>query len=444
MFDIDAAKEAVRRAAVETVEGKAAFGENFTRESLVEEMLDTLPDSVFLNPDLKWLDPCAGIGNFPIIVFERLMFGLKDAIPDDGLRSAHILKNMLFMTEIQEKSCDAIATVFGTDVRLHEGSFLEALPKDFPKSFDIILGNPPYERIVGDVRSAKNDNLWTKFIDRAMNLLKPDGYLLFITPPAWMSPSSKILSKHFLENQVLYLNIQECARHFKVGSKFSYYLIRKTSSLTRIETDFVCRFSGGKSVKPYTGSGQLHIPADAFFVPQLISAEVFGILEKTCFDPILPKFDVQYDSDLHRFTKKALLSDTQDEAHPYEIIHTPSQSVWSSRPHKNQGRWKVMIPLTTYYEQILISKLGNTQGMGYILVRDAEAAKRVKAVLSSELYRFIANITRWSNFNVPAVMKSLPFVNTDGMTLLEITDDFVYEALGLTRAERDFVHALMK
>ena len=49
----------------------------------VNEMLDTLPKEVWKNPNLKWLDPSAGMGNFPVAVYMRLMEGLKSVIEDD-------------------------------------------------------------------------------------------------------------------------------------------------------------------------------------------------------------------------------------------------------------------------------------------------------------------------------------------------------------------------
>ena len=44
---------------------------------LVNEMLDKLPKEVWENKNLKWLDPCVGMGNFIIGVYLRLMEGLK-------------------------------------------------------------------------------------------------------------------------------------------------------------------------------------------------------------------------------------------------------------------------------------------------------------------------------------------------------------------------------
>jgi type I restriction-modification system DNA methylase subunit len=53
------------------------FGEVFTPMSLVHEMLDTLPEEVWTNKNLTWLDPANGMGNFPIAAFLRLFMGLE-------------------------------------------------------------------------------------------------------------------------------------------------------------------------------------------------------------------------------------------------------------------------------------------------------------------------------------------------------------------------------
>ena len=51
---------------------KKLKGEVFTPLSLVKEMLDKLPEELWYNPNLKWLDPANGMGNFPIIIYQRL------------------------------------------------------------------------------------------------------------------------------------------------------------------------------------------------------------------------------------------------------------------------------------------------------------------------------------------------------------------------------------
>jgi hypothetical protein len=70
---------------------KKKYGEVFTPINLVNEMLDKLDEfykkehnnSIFENKDLKWYDPSNGMGNFPIIVYLRLMEGLKNVIKNE-------------------------------------------------------------------------------------------------------------------------------------------------------------------------------------------------------------------------------------------------------------------------------------------------------------------------------------------------------------------------
>jgi hypothetical protein len=105
---------------------------------------------------------------------------------------------------------------------------------------------------------------------------------------------------------------------------------------------------------------------------------------------------------------------------------------------------KVFIPLTTYYESIVIDDCGNTQGMGYIIVDDISVAEKVKTVLLTDLYRFVANITRWSNFNVPDVMRNLPYVDTNNYNKEEITNEEIYKLFKITSKEIDFINSMFK
>lgn len=65
-------------------------------------MLDRLPDRVWRDPSLKWLDPCTKSGVFLYQVAQRLMEGLKSEIPDYNDRLEHIYRNMLYGIAISE------------------------------------------------------------------------------------------------------------------------------------------------------------------------------------------------------------------------------------------------------------------------------------------------------------------------------------------------------
>ena len=423
---------------------KTTFGEVFTPNELINEMLDKLPKDIWKKEKNKWLDPAAGVGNFHAAVYSRLMIGLKTIIKDENERKKHILENMLFFVELQEKSSQIINEIFNPEnnykLNLLNNDFCGLNIFDFNvMNFDVILGNPPYQDMHTDVqRKAKNHNLWSTFLEKGFDMLNSGGYLLFVTPPAWMSPSSKLLTDIFLKYQLHYVNIGECSRHFKgVGSQFSYYLIEKSKRYKK--TTFQYSFKGGTFINNSSGISEYYLNNSIKFIPQIPTKEAFQILEKTVFADNL-KYQIQYDSDLHKFTKKDLLSVNKDRIYKFKVLHTPTQTVWSSRAHKNHDKIKLFIPLTTYYESLIIDTCGNTQGLGYIIFEDITTANRTKDVLASKLFRFIANITRWSNFNVPMVMKNLPLFPLD----LEVSDNSIFEYFQLNYDEINTIENMLK
>ena len=59
---------------------KKQRGVVFTPFLTVEFSLSKLPKEVWLNPDLKWLDPCCGIGNYSAYIYFKLMNTLSSKI----------------------------------------------------------------------------------------------------------------------------------------------------------------------------------------------------------------------------------------------------------------------------------------------------------------------------------------------------------------------------
>jgi hypothetical protein len=137
---------------------KKMLGEVFTSLKLVEEMLDKLPKEVWSNPNLKWLDPANGIGNFPAIIVRNLMEGLKDWQPDTQLRLKHILENMIYVCELQSKNMFIYLQLFDPDnkykMNFYRGSFLNRGFDGHMKEvwgvdkFDIVVGNPPFNQMI--------------------------------------------------------------------------------------------------------------------------------------------------------------------------------------------------------------------------------------------------------------------------------------------------------
>jgi len=98
-----------------TYEKRKDNDEVFTPPFLIEEMLDKLEESVWSDPTKTWLDPCAGLGNFSVLILKRLMEGLKTWQPDEELRRKHILENMLYHVEMNPESVKKLQRVLNPE-----------------------------------------------------------------------------------------------------------------------------------------------------------------------------------------------------------------------------------------------------------------------------------------------------------------------------------------
>ena len=170
-------------------------GEVFTPIKIVEDMLKELPPDVWTNPNLKWLDPAVGIGNFPVIAYLKLMKGLEQWEPDEEKRREHILEKMLYMVEISEKSIFILNKVLcGIDaggqykLNIYNKSFIE---KEYnaDMKFDIIMGNPPYNPPKGETGKSSGNSIWQNFVMKSFYMLSDNGYLVYVHPPGWKKPT---------------------------------------------------------------------------------------------------------------------------------------------------------------------------------------------------------------------------------------------------------------
>ena len=160
---------------------KKKFGEVMTPIDLVKEMLGKLPKEVWSNPDLKWLDPCNGVGPFGAMVVAGLMKGLAEWEPDENKRYRHILENMVYVCELQPKNMFLwmcmMDPVDKYGLNIYCGSFLdEGFDKHMKEvwgvdKFDVVVGNPPY-------KSGEHIN----FFNKSFEILKKSGHIVFIHP----------------------------------------------------------------------------------------------------------------------------------------------------------------------------------------------------------------------------------------------------------------------
>ena len=226
-------------------EEKNKHGEVFTPIKLIEEMLNKLPNKVWSNPELKWLDPASGIGNFFMIVYSRLFKGLEKWQSNEKKRGEWIIKNMLYMIEINPKNVKISKKIFGSRANICCADFLQDSEKCFKKfktnNFDIIIGNPPFQNDISNIEGGAQGrhDIYPKFFIKSVALLNDDGYLSFINPAKWRAPDKigdlKEMWNIFVKQNPIFLKIYSAEETRKIFNgaaltRIDYYIMQKNKN----------------------------------------------------------------------------------------------------------------------------------------------------------------------------------------------------------------------
>jgi adenine-specific DNA-methyltransferase len=387
----------------------------------ISEMISKIPEELWRKSDLSILDPCCGNGNFSLpILFELLKYHDKRTI----------LEKMLEYNDINESRLENVRSIFCGEKYNLQITNHDFIAHNSDKKYDLIVANPPYAKLLENgKRASKNHNLIKDFIEKALSQLKPNGYLLFITPDNWMSYADRnVLIEIITSLQIIHLDIHTAKKYFKkIGSSFTWYIIQNCAFYKNINV------SGIWKKREYVSSV---ISKQRKYIPLLYNDMVQNILSKTIDNTALPKFDVKTSSDLHKYTKAEFIREEKTEEFKYKLIHTPSQTVYSSRPHKFQEGFKVFISTTDKY-RVFIDNCGMTQSIVFIICKDEEQAKKYLNILQHPLYIFINNICRWGNFNNIRILQSfpIPYMEYSG------NNQELYDYFNITKEEAEYMCA---
>ena len=194
---------------------KKKYGEVMTPIHLVEDMMDTLPIDVWSNPDLKWLDPCAGVGVFSAVIINRLMKGLENVILNDEERYKHIVEKMLYITELQPKNMFLYLVAFDPEdkyfLNVFTGSYLSEEFDNHCKNewgvekFDVVVMNPPFNTVKQNSTLHNKEKgttntgaLYVNFVEKG---LKSSNKLFScILPSVWTGDPKRKITKLIMNN----------------------------------------------------------------------------------------------------------------------------------------------------------------------------------------------------------------------------------------------------
>lgn len=380
----------------------------------------------------KVIEPCCGKGGFIIDIIDRFMKGLKDLIPDEKQRYKTIVEECIYFCDINPTNIFICKLLIDPNneynLNYYEGNTMDL---DITKTtehwkgvteFHLHVCNPPYEDNSSGKRKALNHNLWSEFLNWSYDRLSNDGMLLYITPTSWMSPTSK--NKNiFYNNHILYLNVNECKKHFNVGSTFSYYLIKKTNIIG--ETEVVCEYNK----KVYKSTCNLN---GMEYLPNFTTNETINIIKKFMNNEF-PKVSFRTSCELHNTTHKNKLSDDKKEDYVYPVRHTTKRNIrYSKVKHTKQDEKKILLNLSGNLNPIYDDgTMGFTQAQMYLLTDEEEYV----TILNSKLYKFVFTICKWSGFNIEKIYHNIPFIKE------KQNDDELYKLFKLTEEEINIIES---
>lgn len=407
---------------------KKENGEVFTPLSLVNEMLDKLDEaytkehgiSIFTEDGFKWLDPAVGIGNFPIIVYQRLMKGLVTKIPNEEERRKHILEQMIYSAELTPKNVFIYKKIFCGEkykLNIYEGDTLKMdMKKEFklPVGFDVVMGNPPYN--AHGTKHKGDKNIYVYFSNKALiNWLKPNRYLVFIHPPVYRIPNHKIqhtqtnLNEIYTTKKILCIkmySIDETHKLMSVMINVDFIILQNTSNdLT----------SKSKIIDTKGTEYEIQIKPNDF-----IPSFGLNIMEKIKNKNKNGNMELKLDSEMH-----AQKTDGSKYKNIHGIISKGIKICMSDTKHKFFNEPKLIINGIGSYNYVFYDKKGE-YGITQSPIGIINPSVNTLQFIQSPLFHYIANSTKiiGNNFNVKTSL-FLPII-PENIKIKDVNDLYNY------------------
>lgn len=221
---------------------KEQYGEVNTPFSFVFNMLSIIPIVEFKNKDNKWLDAGAGHGNYMICLYCILYVSLRINMPNDEERKHHIIKNMLYMVEMNPENVTTLREIFGEDANIYENDYLEIDNNTFIRP-NIIIGNPPYNvnglakvpTNTSKSKKADGRTIWRDFVHKNLSLLEENGLMCILIPSIWLKPDKYGMYDLLLQYKITNLHCLDASEssklfHQSAQTPICYFLLEKVNT----------------------------------------------------------------------------------------------------------------------------------------------------------------------------------------------------------------------
>lgn len=392
-----------------------------TPRKLVDEMDSTPPKEFFMTPQ-KVVDLCCGKGTFQLDLFDKFWVGLSNLIPDEYERCKIIMTECIYFADKNEtnvlithillechvQSYCAISPDYQFNYYVGNSLELDIKKEWNVEYFDLVIGNPPYETRDENGKTKGGTNLYSQFINYAINIIKENGYLLYITPISWLSPSTNsqsggdLLHNVFLKYDLLILNLNECKKHFNKGSTFSYYLIQKsiTKCITRVRSEYKKQIIDSEiDFKEYKNMPFLpiHITADTI---KLVNGVINNSNDKL-------KISRARTLDTSNKSGKNHLQKNKTDTFQYITYHTSETTFYSDIKQPNYEKFRILLNMSGYLKPTIVKQCNTTESKFYIEYDDIELLNKIVIMLNSEDIKNYLELCKYSGFNSRIVLEHI-------------------------------------
>ena len=353
-------------------------------QGLVEEMLDQLPSSIWTDPNIQFLDPAFGGGQF-ILAIERRLKAAGHSGENIASRIWGCESLPTRVKYVQNWHKSGCTNLYVRDPLTHDWGDMK---------FDVIVGNPPYQ----DPTKPNSHNLWCEFVDKAFDLVKSNGHVAYVTPN--VGRRQQVL-KVFQSQHVVWYNGVDTKDHFQgVGSTFCAWVVQNIAK----NAAPTCIKQQGGAMLP------IHVPADVPFWPLHVTPETLQFIVDMTTGVL--KLDVRTDWGYHTQGKKALFNDTQTKKFKYEFQNTSSNRKWCSQDHDKRTQPKVICSKSGYLKPWYdAGTMGVTENSWVVPVKNKTQAQKVIDFLESENVKKFVNLATGGNtlVNDPQIYRMLSF-----------------------------------
>lgn len=477
--------------------------EVFTPPAVANAMLDLLPAEVWADPTLRWLDPGAKTGVFLREVTKRLMTGLASEFPDEDERLRHILIKQVFGIAITEltsqisrrsvycskdassehsvvemptgagniwfdrvehsytngrcRECGASAEQMEeTNRDNHAYAFIhktgrEAVERDTPMKFDVIVGNPPYQ-MTGGGGGTNDTPLYHYFVQQA-KLLNP-SHIVMVTPSRWIAGGrglgqfrAEMLADKQVRSLVDYPNSNEIfpGRDIKSGVAYFHW-----EAGTEGECDVtVIRDGNPEKQKRNLDEFDVFVRDEKAVA---ILRKVLAYKEKSVIDimsgdtpfGLATNFDGYHlkesdaDVKLHAINKQRvegwmprdLVPRGHDLIGSWKVLAPKAYGAGEAVPHQILGETIVAAPESCCTQSYLVAGPFDTK----------KAATAFDSYLHTRFFRFLVSLRKITQDALRSTYTWVPQQTWDKTW----TDAELYKKYGITKAEQAYIEAMVK